>query len=266
MITLAQNQLLKSLPQTALMYHAFHDTDNDWLWSLDFNEFRSHLAMMKLSDLSVSSVFTDEGVRSKADILLTFDDGYANNSKALELVLKHGYTATLYVVYHSIGSHSDWQKNREALSLLSMKEIKRFASLGVEIGLHGAYHQDMTAIQPNDLQEQLVAAKSELENQIGKPVFGLAYPYGRYNKDVMARVRDAGFLYACSTEAGRVSASLSDYQIKRLTIENMDTLNRVQRKLILGSNNSSAKALLRYLIKSVFTPKVNPPSSQGNHL
>ncbi|RRJ84601.1 polysaccharide deacetylase family protein [Aestuariirhabdus litorea] len=266
MITRLQNQLLAGLPQTALMYHSTHKGGENWRWSLALADFERQLNAVKAAGLNAGSITDALGRRSGANLLLTFDDGYANTLEALELILARGFSATLFVVTNHIGGQSNWPGSDRSLPLLSLTDIKRLAGLGIEIAVHGATHEDMTQLPQQQLSRQLTEAKGFLEELTGQRVTGLAYPYGRYNPGVIETVKSCGFEYACCTEAGRLSASESEYQLKRITIENGDSLTSFQRKLILGGNNADKGALLSYMVKSMIARKPANLKSHRNPL
>ncbi|MCL6414692.1 polysaccharide deacetylase family protein [Aestuariirhabdus sp. Z084] len=240
-----QASMAKCIGQTALMYHSI--ASDDWHWSLSMSNFEAHLEALKLSKLSASSVCNIDGKRSNSDILLTFDDGYCNNIGALESVTSAGFSATVFVITECIGRKSHWQPGNKALPLLDKSEIRYLAESGIEIGMHGFQHTDMTTIPPEALLKQLRDGKSKLEDSLGCEIKGLAYPYGCYNEKVIEIAKDCKFHYAMTTESGRISASSSNLQLKRLTIDNSINATKLQRMLINGSNDNGYDTLFAYL-------------------
>ena len=67
------------------------------------------------------------------------------------------------------------------------------ASPLVTIGAHGYYHNDLVRISINDAAQELSSSKRFLENIINKPVNAVAFPYGTYTPEVVAKAKEAGY-------------------------------------------------------------------------
>ena len=77
---------------------------------------------------------------------------------------------------------------------MTQEEIKMLsASPLVNIGCHGYYHNDLSAIPINDANKEIVCAKEWLENTTQKKINAIAFPYGAYSKDVVTATKSAGF-------------------------------------------------------------------------
>src|SRR5262245_38385422 len=73
---------------------------------------------------------------SHRSIVLTFDDGYADNLvNAVPIMAKYGFHATCYVVSGRIGSHNAWDAEVVVQKpLMSRVDLQRWLAAGHEIG------------------------------------------------------------------------------------------------------------------------------------
>jgi peptidoglycan/xylan/chitin deacetylase (PgdA/CDA1 family) len=107
-----------------------------------------------------------------------------------------------------------------AMNLAQLKE----ASLNplITIGGHTVHHAMLAAQSEQYQSEEIVTGKKKLEGWIGKQVNEFAYPYGNYDLVTRSLVRDAGFDYAVSTEANKVTKDSDAFSLPRFQVKNWD--------------------------------------------
>jgi peptidoglycan/xylan/chitin deacetylase (PgdA/CDA1 family) len=77
---------------------------------------------------------------------------------------------------------------------MTQEEIKILSGSPLaNIGCHGYYHNDLSAISIGDARNEIFHSKQWLENITGKEINAIAFPYGAYSKDVVAEAKSAGF-------------------------------------------------------------------------
>ena len=146
-------------------------------------------------------------------IVITFDDGYADNLyNALPILEKHGMKATVFVITDRVG--------RDVY--LNWKEIRELKARGTEIGSHTLAHRALTDLPPAERLQDARSSKDAIEWQIEYPVFFLAYPYGRADAAAMDTVKQAGYLGACGTKPGLNKRGDNIYALKRINIPRSD--------------------------------------------
>ena len=93
--------------------------------------------------------------------------------------------------------------------LLTPAELVALADGGlVEIGAHTVTHPRLSELPVEAQEAEIVESRRELEELLGRPVRGFAYPYGEagdYGYGTVALVKASGFDHACSV-GHRVSA------------------------------------------------------------
>ena len=84
---------------------------------------------------------------------------------------------------------------------LTWGEIREMAAGGIEFGSHTVSHCCLTKIPPTQLDRELVHSKASLEQQLGRPIAALAYPFGgptAFDDAVIDAARRAGYRIATS--------------------------------------------------------------------
>lgn len=161
-------------------------------------------------------------------VVLTFDDGYRDfYSRAMPLLERYGFTATLFVT-------TGWAQDADmrltaAGRMLNWNQITEAAAAGMEIGAHTRRHPPLDQLPRKLVREELYSSKQWLEDMLGLPVPGLAYPFGYSSAEVREVAREAGYGYACVV--GNVTASpASDlFALPRLTVRRATAMSAFRR-------------------------------------
>jgi peptidoglycan/xylan/chitin deacetylase (PgdA/CDA1 family) len=233
-----------------LMYHSVEPgrARPPWRWALSLSRFRQHLALLHAEGWStcrVSQLTTGEALPPRT-VAITFDDGYADNLHAVEELARHAMTATFFVVSNDIGAVSAWEPGEASpRPMLSAADLREMQGQGLEIGSHTRSHPRLTTLTDDAVGEEVAGSKAALEDLLGAPVQGFAYPYGLHDERAVAAVQAAGYTSACSTRSG-VYTGDDPLRIPRLSVFNTDTPGRLARKLGLSSNNGGWGSLARY--------------------
>lgn len=158
----------------------------------------------------------DEFLESSAPgVLLTFDDGFANNHDVvLPLLRQYGAPAVFFVATQHIGRDgirlgfveaagiSAWGQvssaprtiSRDLLDGMEERDLSACAASGlVTIGAHTVSHPRLTTLDDGQLEAEIYGSKAMLENLIGTTVDLFAYPFGDADRRVAQVVAAAGF-------------------------------------------------------------------------
>jgi peptidoglycan/xylan/chitin deacetylase (PgdA/CDA1 family) len=113
-------------------------------------------------------------------ISVTFDDGWESVYKqAMPLLQKDGIHTTQYVL---TGTES-------YPGYMSWDQIKALQQDGHEVACHTVDHPDLTTLDDEDLNKQLIDCKNTLSKEINAPVLDFASPYGSYNSHTIAAIK-----------------------------------------------------------------------------
>jgi len=90
----------------------------------------------------------------------------------------------------------------EPVLMLGWKEIKEMKTNGIDFGAHTKTHRNLCMLNDDEVLEELIGSKKEIEEKIGDEIKGFSYPFGIFDERVKGLVRKAGFEYARSTLKG----------------------------------------------------------------
>lgn len=136
---------------------------------------------------------------SGKDAVITFDDGYrCNIEHAAEILEEFGAKATIFVITDDVGKQNlVWDEAGEKLpaDMLSWEEIGRLDELGWEIASHAAQHKHLNNCSRQQQEELIVKSLDEIEKRLGKRPVSFAYPYGKFNRETLSILDEAGILW-----------------------------------------------------------------------
>ena len=181
-----------------------------------------HLRKEGYCTLSLEQALDDIDGRQKApprSLLLTFDDGYADNMRsALPLLQKYGMRATLFIISAYVGESNRWNPRAcYDTRPMTWDELRAWLAGGCDIGGHSHRHLCMTRLNVEELQEAMQVNKRLLEERLQIIPRAFAYPYGRFNQAVQDVVRQH-YEMAFAVEGGSWDASAARYAINRMMI------------------------------------------------
>lgn len=84
--------------------------------------------------------------------------------------------------------------------LLDWKQVEEMARKGIGFGAHTANHVVLPLEDEAALENEITAAKRELERRLDQKIVTFAYPNGEYNARIRELVARAGFQIAVTTE------------------------------------------------------------------
>jgi peptidoglycan/xylan/chitin deacetylase (PgdA/CDA1 family) len=206
-------------------------------------EFEKQLRWLR--DRGCAAVTVDELVRdtragtlASCEVALTFDDGYADVATvAAPMLRRYGDRATFYIATGYVG----------AAGHVDVAQLRQLRGEGMEIGAHTVHHVDLTKLSPERCSQEIESSALALRRWIGVPISSFAYPSGRLNPTVMARVQASGFDNAVTTRPGYVTRASAAYELPRY---------RIKR----GSGLALMTALLRSAVRG------NAPESELEHI
>ncbi len=121
----------------------------------------------------------------RVTVTLSFDDGRQSDRKLVE-------------IFNSLGLRATWNLNSGLLDTPSHLSSTELVSLfeNHEVAAHSVSHPCLDDLDAPQMWAELFNDKCALEDALGEPVRGLAYPYGDYSARVIETIRPLGFAYA----------------------------------------------------------------------
>lgn len=163
-------------------------------------------------------------------VVLTFDDGFADfYQQALPLLVRYGFTATLYVTTGWVQDEGPLPAGERPGPMLCWSQVAEVAAAGIEIGAHSRLHPQLDQLPRKQLREELRVSKAQLEDRLGGPVPGLAYPFGYSSAAVREEARAAGHGYACAVGNALPGMGSDPFALPRLTVRRSTTIPAYQQ-------------------------------------
>lgn len=178
----------------------------------------------------------------KPGVLLTFDDGLANNHvNALPVLQEFNAPAIFFVSTQHMIDPQNWLPATRQLARKGWgkeeyvpEEIAQDFYTGmsagqlaecadhplITIGSHTISHPFLTRCEPHELERELVGSKQVLEKITVRKIDLFAYPTGDYDAKVAEAVRDAGYRAAFAVDALNIAPPL--LEIPRVGIYTSD--------------------------------------------
>ena len=178
----------------------------------------------------LSAALSGRGQLPDRAVALTFDDGYDDfHSRAMPLLDQYGFTATLFVTTGWIQDAGPLAIGRRPGRMLSWTQITEAADAGIEVAAHSRLHLQLDQLPRKSLHDELYTSKAQLEDKLGSPVIGLAYPFGYSNIRVRQVARDLGHDYACAVDNVLIGDEPDLLALPRLTVKKSTKIRAFQQ-------------------------------------
>jgi peptidoglycan/xylan/chitin deacetylase (PgdA/CDA1 family) len=221
------------------MYH--HICDNSEVSFVDFENQLEYLKNASYRSLTTEEFYahiTNKKPINKKNILITFDDGYADNwICAYPLLKKYGFTAIIFITTQHIeknlcvvrktilqGAKMPFldENERNENGFLSWQELKLMIESGVfEVGSHTHTHRkfDKNGKYEN-LKRELEISRDIIKQKLGVVPRTLAWPWGQYEPDYIETAKNAGYKMCFTTKSGKNTQKTNPYKICRFKVQN----------------------------------------------
>ena len=224
-----------------LTYHSINDRiDPDETVTPD--EFERQLQYIKENYKVISldeaiECFQTDFEKISGSVVITFDDGYADNYyNAYPLLKKHDFPATIFLI-------SDFVKDSGS-KYLSLPQIDEMKSNNISFGSHTISHRILTGLKKEEIIREIRDSKDLLESQLGQRMNSFAYPIGTkadFNNAIMETVKAHKYTCACSNVYGMNDENSDIFALKRIGIETTDCFFLFKQKLDGALNIMSFK-------------------------
>jgi peptidoglycan/xylan/chitin deacetylase (PgdA/CDA1 family) len=228
-----------------LTYHSLDDSGS--VISTPPSVFRRQLEFLAVSGIPV--VPLDQAVERPGCVALTFDDGFRSVAEhALPLLEQYHFAATIFIVSGYCGGRNDWPSQPSGivptLPLLSWDELGKMPS-SIAIGAHTHTHPDLRRLPEDECDHELRTSKDCIEQNLGRAVSWLAYPYGASSSKVRS-LAARHFDLAVGDSLGRLSPRHERLNLPRIdTYYLRDTLPLERLFTPAGNAYVAIRAILR---------------------
>ena len=173
------------------------------------SEFRSQMKLLKTQGWRGLSVGEALSFPDSSSVAITFDDGCETDLIAAAPILRDaGFNATFFITTGRLNSRG----------YLSRTQLQELSSMTFEIGCHSMTHPYLPDLDHNGLQREIVQAKADLEQIIGKPVEHFSCPGGRYDRRVIDIARAARYRSICTSRVHANSKNTDLFSLGRIAM------------------------------------------------
>ncbi|MEW6990602.1 polysaccharide deacetylase family protein [Colwelliaceae bacterium 6441] len=207
-----------------LLYHRINDFQRDSL-TVGVEQFynqmsyvRKHFPVASLKSLLAGEVSLHE---KKPIIIVTFDDGYADNyDNAFPICMRQNIPCSFFVSTDMVEEGKPFphdHKLKIRLKNMNWNQLKEMKSNGMYIGSHTCDHLNCAEADPQELLRQFTASQEKLNQELGEDVAILAYPFGgkeHFNQLAQQKAEQAGYSAILSAYGG-INHEVDHTNIKR---------------------------------------------------
>lgn len=213
-------------------------------WRVTEEDFGRHLGLLArrgYRGIALRELFADPaggagpGGSGERRVVLTFDDGFEGvRTRALPLLARHAFRATVFAVAGKPGGTNDWDAEEPGDRLLDEAGLRELDGAGIEIGSHGLAHRALPGLADEELRQETSGSRERLEQALGRAVETFCYPYGAFDDRSVEAVKAAGYRAATVIRSG-IPADLSDpYRLRRVPVRGTDPLLDLSLALTRG--------------------------------
>jgi peptidoglycan/xylan/chitin deacetylase (PgdA/CDA1 family) len=231
---------VRSVP--VLMYHEISEpAEATWgRLAVSPAAFREQLAYLRdagyttLTAGELASLLAEGGQVPPHAVVLTFDDGFEDfHRQAVPALAEHGFNATVFVTTGWVQDARPDFAGRRPGRMLSWSQIAEAVAAGMEAGAHSCLHPQLDQLPTAQLRDELYPSKARLEDELGIPVPGVAYPFGYSSARVRDMARAAGYDYGYAVRNTMTSPGADLFRLPRLTMHQSTDLAEF-RRLVAG--------------------------------
>jgi peptidoglycan/xylan/chitin deacetylase (PgdA/CDA1 family) len=213
-------------PISVLFYHRVADSHSNE-WTITTERFKKQIEFCQENFDIIDLAEVQRRVRDhdscSAAVSLTFDDGYDDNCEfAIPLLIERKIPCTYFVTTQHVLQQSPFPHdatNGQDLAINTVSQLREMSDAGIEIGCHTRSHADFSKVFDAKLiRSEIIDAKQELEQMIGRAVRYFAFPFGlpaQLTQVAIEAIHEAGFDGFCSAYGGYNLIGRDSFHIRR---------------------------------------------------
>lgn len=176
------------------------------------------LTMSELNDYILNNAPIPE-----KSIVITFDDGYADNyANAFPILKELDMKATIFVISNCTDNDGYY---------MTSQQIKEMSDYGIDIQSHTASHAHLNQLTYEEQLNELKTSKEKLESITEKPVISIAYPFGDYDDNTILASKEAGYSLSFNTNRGLSDRTDNPLSLNRIYVSSLYSIEQFKEIL-----------------------------------
>jgi peptidoglycan/xylan/chitin deacetylase (PgdA/CDA1 family) len=144
-------------------------------------------------------------------VIITFDDGYEDNyAGAFPILDRYGIAAHFFIITDFV--------NQARAGYMTWAQIEEMSAAGQRFGSHSRDHPDLEGRPVDYLVWQALGGAEAIQEHLGYHPRWIAYPSGRYDDQVMAVYRSAGYWGGLATRQGATHTLEQIMELRRVRV------------------------------------------------
>ena len=166
------------------------------------------------SESEMIDFYTKKDLTNDNNIFITIDDGWKSILNVTDFIEKEKIEATVFLIPYILDRGKKY---------LTMKQVDYLKSIkNITFGSHGYSHRVLRNLTDDEIDQEIVESKKELETILDKKIRTFSYPYGEYDKNSYNMVKK-NYKLAFTTSGGINSKNEPKFLIKRYILLNTTT-------------------------------------------
>ena len=207
-----------------LVYYHPINVDNPWVLLEDtFYQQMRYLYENNFTTLTTCQLkdfLFNDGELPQNPVIITFDDGYLDNALfAAPIMRQFGFIGMQFIITEHI---AETTQTMVAYPSKFMSEVEIFATLDVfEFGSHAHAMHRVVDGTPLLVSESVEDIKADILQSFEHPLTfttGFAYPYGRYSRNALLALEQAGVLFAFTTHEDYLTRDTPPLLLPRFSV------------------------------------------------
>lgn len=129
-------------------------------------------------------------------VTFSFDDGVEEDRRVIDFMNEHGLKGTFNL---NSAMMPGGQGGQEDPARIPASDIARVYQ-GHEVAIHTCTHPYLNRLGPSQVTLEVLQDRMALEDLVGYPVRGMAYPYGAFSPQVIQILKALGIVYCRTTQ------------------------------------------------------------------
>ena len=133
-------------------------------------------------------------------LTLSYDDAVVQDIRFMEILNRNGIKAA-FNVNSGMYLAEDAVREKYAGRMKLSEAQALYVGSGHEVGAHAVNHPFLDRLKLDEVFQEIIDDRKNLEKQFGTIVRGMAYPFGTYNSQVIDALKMCGICYCRTTKS-----------------------------------------------------------------
>ena len=135
-------------------------------------------------------------------VTFSYDDGVEQDIRLVEIFDKNGIKGTFNINTGSFAEEGTvYPKGQVHRRMTKKQTYDLFANSPHEIAVHTLNHPFLEQLPTNMVLNEVLNDRKNIEEMFGKPIRGMAYPFGSTSDEVVNALKACGIVYSRTTKA-----------------------------------------------------------------